>query len=153
MTRVNKAKRIQETTCPGHVCGVIKVKCAGATCFLCTFCSVMLVMKLGDELLPQLLEVIDFLGRVQGLRVVVEPHVHHEYLHGHTTLQNVYTYTPEEQTRWVSRWLGMQNRRHVSSDLHQHVRREQATWEGIAGGRGKSEGGGGKIQKGEGRHV
>ncbi|MEW5303477.1 MAG: hypothetical protein WDW36_006164 [Sanguina aurantia] len=61
--------------------------------------SVMLVMKLGDELLPQLLEVIDFLGRVQGLRVVVEPHVYHEYLHGHTTLQNVHTYTPEEQTR------------------------------------------------------
>ena len=39
-------------------------------------CSVMVLKKLGDELIPDFHAVIEYLGAEQGMQVVVEPHEH-----------------------------------------------------------------------------
>ncbi|EFJ43854.1 hypothetical protein VOLCADRAFT_118925, partial [Volvox carteri f. nagariensis] len=61
--------------------------------------SVMVIMKLGDELLQPFLEVIDFLGREHSLRVVVEPHVYDEFLRGRPGYPYVYTFTASDKDR------------------------------------------------------
>ncbi|GIL75893.1 hypothetical protein Vretimale_5571 [Volvox reticuliferus] len=61
--------------------------------------SVMVIMKLGDELLQPFLEVIDFLGREHNLRVVVEPHVYEQFLRGRPGYPYAYTFTPSDKDR------------------------------------------------------
>lgn len=36
-------------------------------------CSVLILKKLGPELFEELLEVVNYLGKVEGMRVIVEP--------------------------------------------------------------------------------
>ena len=38
--------------------------------------SVMVLKKLGDELMPDFHNVVEYLGKEQGMQVVVEPHEH-----------------------------------------------------------------------------
>ncbi|KAG2493282.1 hypothetical protein HYH03_008418 [Edaphochlamys debaryana] len=56
-------------------------------------------MKLGDELLEPFLEVINFLGRENGLRVVVEPSVYEQHLRGREEYLYAYTFTPGDTER------------------------------------------------------
>ena len=61
-------------------------------------CSVLVLKKLGDELLADYVRVLRFLGAEEGMRVVVEPH---EYLKlvGRAELNFIDTYTPAEASR------------------------------------------------------
>jgi hypothetical protein len=36
-------------------------------------CSVLILKKLGSELFEELLEVVNYLGKVEGMRIIVEP--------------------------------------------------------------------------------
>ena len=46
-------------------------------CVICHVCySVMVLKKLGDELMPEFHSVVEYLGAEQGMQVVVEPHEH-----------------------------------------------------------------------------
>lgn len=68
----------------------------------------MLMMKLGDELLPAFMEVMDFLGKEQYLRVVVEPHVYEQFFSDRPQYDFVYTYTFEDRERCgagACRWV------------------------------------------------
>ena len=60
--------------------------------------SVLVLKKLGDELLADFVRVLQFLGVEEGMRVLVEPH---EYLKlvGHAGLGFIDTYTPAEATK------------------------------------------------------
>ncbi len=65
-------------------------------------CSVMVIMKLGNELLRPFMEVLDFLGREHDLRVVVEPHVFEEHIKGQPDFPYVYTFDAfSDRDRWV----------------------------------------------------
>ena len=44
-------------------------------------CSVMVLKKLGDELMPDFHSVVEYLGKEQGMQVVVEPHEHAKLVH------------------------------------------------------------------------
>ena len=44
-------------------------------------CSVMVLKKLGDELMPEFHSVVEYLGAEQGMQVVVEPHEHAKMVH------------------------------------------------------------------------
>lgn len=44
-------------------------------------CSVMVLKKLGDELMPDFHAVVEYLGMEQGMQVVVEPHEHAKMVH------------------------------------------------------------------------
>lgn len=44
-------------------------------------CSVMVLKKLGDELMPDFHSVVEYLGKEQGMQVVVEPHEHAKMVH------------------------------------------------------------------------
>ena len=46
------------------------------------YCSVMVLKKLGDELMPDFHSVVEYLGVEQGMQVVVEPHEHAKMVHG-----------------------------------------------------------------------
>lgn len=48
---------------------------------LCLCCSVMVLKKLGDELMPDFHSVVEYLGVEQGMQVVVEPHEHAKMVH------------------------------------------------------------------------
>jgi hypothetical protein len=60
--------------------------------------SVLVLKKLGDELLADFVRVLRFLGAEEGMRVVVEPH---EYIRlvGRAGLGFIDTYTPAEAVR------------------------------------------------------
>lgn len=49
-------------------------------------CSVMVLKKLGDELMPDFHSVVEYLGKEQGMQVVVEPHEHAKMVHRHYSL-------------------------------------------------------------------
>ena len=61
-------------------------------------CSVLVLKKLGDELLADFVRVLQFLGVEEGMRVLVEPH---EYLKlvGRAGLGFIDTYTPAEASK------------------------------------------------------
>eukprot|EP00195_Chlamydomonas_chlamydogama_P008652 CAMPEP_0202892086 /NCGR_PEP_ID=MMETSP1392-20130828/1922_1 /ASSEMBLY_ACC=CAM_ASM_000868 /TAXON_ID=225041 /ORGANISM="Chlamydomonas chlamydogama, Strain SAG 11-48b" /LENGTH=384 /DNA_ID=CAMNT_0049575965 /DNA_START=530 /DNA_END=1684 /DNA_ORIENTATION=+ len=60
----------------------------------------MILKKLGDELLSEFLEVLDFLMNDHKLRVVVEPAVYAEHIQGNTQYEGrVFTFMPEEADR------------------------------------------------------
>lgn len=41
----------------------------------------MVLKKLGDELMPDFHSVVEYLGKEQGMQVVVEPHEHAKLVH------------------------------------------------------------------------
>lgn len=61
--------------------------------------SVLVLKKLGDELLVDFVRVLQFLGVEEGMRVLVEPH---EYLKlvGRAGLGFIDTYTPAEACKY-----------------------------------------------------
>ena len=52
-----------------------------ALCDLSCVRSVMVLKKLGDELMPEFHSVVEYLGGKQGMQVVVEPHEHAKMVH------------------------------------------------------------------------
>ena len=73
--------------------------------------SVLVLKKLGDELLADFVRVLQFLGVEEGMRVLVEPH---EYIKlvGRAGLGFIDTYTPAEaskcgQLEWCLRACGL----------------------------------------------
>jgi len=61
--------------------------------------TVMIIVKLGNELVNEFMEVVRFLGR-EGLKVVVEPHVFEQHVAGnHELLPYVYTFATSETSR------------------------------------------------------
>ena len=43
------------------------------SCSLAFLCSVLVLKKLGSDLFEEMIEVINYLGKVEGMRVIVEP--------------------------------------------------------------------------------
>lgn len=59
--------------------------------------TVMVLMKLGDELLLEFLQVVRYLGEEQKLYVVVEPHVYYDFIDGDPSMKFVTTFTEEDK--------------------------------------------------------
>lgn len=51
-----------------------------------TPCSVLVLKKLGSDLFDEMIEVINYLGKVEGMRVIVEPQ-EYEALVGASTVR------------------------------------------------------------------
>jgi hypothetical protein len=81
-----------------RVYGSIRANSLRHVCHWRALRSVLVLKKLGDELLADFVRVLRFLGAEEGMRVVVEPH---EYIRmvGRAGLGFIDTYTPAEAVR------------------------------------------------------
>ncbi|KAF6262505.1 ATP-NAD kinase-like domain-containing protein [Scenedesmus sp. NREL 46B-D3] len=60
---------------------------------------VMVIKKLGSELLPEFLEVVEYLMEAEQMHVVVEPSMYEEAAAAGLSMDRLFTFTPEESGR------------------------------------------------------
>lgn len=64
--------------------------------------SVLVLKKLGDEHWDSFLRVLHYLGREEGMRVIVEPHEYLKLSHSQPEMDFVDTYNSDEGCRYAS---------------------------------------------------